>query len=76
MSFVGEIDDVAYILTVLSFVIFLGLYHYHFIILTIVRFCYIVLYIIIIIVNRPFSLVAATFLQINYLSIYLNRGVS
>ena len=72
MSFVGEIDDVVYILTVLSFVIFLGLYHYHFIILTIVRFCYIVLYIIIIIVNRQFSLVAATFLQINYLSIYLS----
>ena len=49
MSFVNEIDDVVYILTVLSFVIFLGLYHYHFIILTIgpiVRFCYIVLYII------------------------------
>ena len=44
VSFVGEIDDVVYILIVLSFVIFLGLYHYHFIILTIVRFCYIVLY--------------------------------
>ena len=37
-----------YILTVLSFVIltiFLGLYHYHFVVFTIVRFCYIVLYI-------------------------------
>ena len=47
MSFANEIDDVVYILTVLSFAIFLGLnYHYHFIILTIVRFCYIVLSII------------------------------
>ena len=44
--FLFRIDDLVYILTVLSFVIFLGLYHYHFIILTIVRFCYIVLYII------------------------------
>ena len=64
-----------YILTVLSFVIltiFLGLYHYHFIVLTIVRFCYIVLYIKYNIVNTQFNLVAASFLQINYISIYLS----
>ena len=51
MSFVNEIDDVVYILTVLSFFIFIGcyylfigIYHYHFIIITIVRFYYIILY--------------------------------
>ena len=68
-----------YILTVLSFVIltiFLGLYHYHFVVFTIVRFCYIVLYIKYYIVNTQFSLVAASFLQINYISIYLSTEQS
>ena len=45
MSFVNEIDDVVYHLTVLSFVIFLGHYHYHFIIRTIIRFTVISYYI-------------------------------
>ena len=62
MSFVNEIDDVVYILTVLSFVMSIGLYHHHFIILAIVRFCYI-RYIIYYVVNTQFSLVAASFLQ-------------
>ena len=73
MSFVNEIDDVVYILTVLSFFIFIGCY-YLFRTLSLsyynTHYCKILLYYIIYyIVNTQFSLVAASFLKINYLSI-------
>ena len=76
MSFVNEIDDVVYILTVLSFFIFIGCY-YLFRTLSLsfyyTHYCKILLYYIIFyIVNTQFTLVAASFLQINYLSIYLS----
>ena len=65
VSFVNEIDDVVYILTVLSFVIFIGCY---FLFRTLslsfyyTRYCTILLYYIIYyIVNTQFSLVAASF---------------
>ena len=65
MSLVNEIDDVVYILTVLSFFIFIGCYY-----LFRTHYCKILLYYIIYyIVNTQFSLVAASFLQINYLSL-------
>ena len=78
MSFVNEIDGVVYILTVLSF--FLYLYDviiFFFRILSLsfyyTHYCKILLYYIIYYtVNTQFSLVAASFLQINYLSIYLS----
>ena len=76
MSFVNEIDDVVYILTVLSFFIFIGWYYlnrtlslsfYY------THYCKILLYYIIYYIeNTQFSLIAASFLQINYLSIYLS----
>ena len=75
VSFVNEIDDVVYILTVLSFFTFVGCY-YLFRTLSL-SFYYthyfkiLLYYIIYYIVNTQFSLVAASFLQINYLSIYL-----
>ena len=77
VSFVNEIDDVVYILTVLSFFIFIGCY-YLFRTLSLsfyyTHYCKILLYYIIYyIVNTQFSLVAASFLQINYLSIYLSN---
>ena len=73
VSFVNEIDDVVYILTVLSFFIFIGCY-YLFRTLSLsfyyTHYCKILLYYIIYyIVNTQFSLVVASFLQINYLSI-------
>ena len=75
MSFVNEIDDVVYILTVLSFFIFIGCY-YLFRTLSLsfyyTHYCKILLYYIIYyIVNTQLILVAASFLQLNYLSIYL-----
>ena len=76
VSFVNEIDDVVYILTVLSFFTFVGCY-YLFRTLSL-SFYYthyfkiLLYYIIYYIVNTQFSLVAASFLQINYLSIYLS----
>ena len=68
MSFVNEIDDVVYILTVISFFIFIGCY-YLFRTLSLsfyyTHYCKILLYYIIYyIVNTQFSLVAASFLQI------------
>ena len=80
MSFVNEIDDVVYILTVLGFSIFIGCY---FLFRTLslsfyyTHYCKILLYYIIYyIVNTQFSLVAASFLQINYLSIYVSIYLS
>ena len=68
VSFVNEIDDVVYILTVLSFFIFIGCY-YLFRTLSLsfyyTHYCKILLYYIIYyIVNTQFSLVATSFLQI------------
>ena len=67
MSFVNEIDVVVYILTVLSFFTFIGCY-YLFRTLLLSFYNTFVYYIIYYIVNAQFSLVAASFLQINYLS--------
>ena len=69
MSFINEIDDVVYILTVLSLLLSLSFYYSH--------YCKILLYYIIYYtVNAQFSLVAGSFLQINYLSIYLLRALA
>ena len=74
MSFVNEIDDVVYILTVFSFLIFIGSY-YLFRTLSLsfyyTHYCKILLYYIIYyIVNTQFSLVATSFLQIIIIIIY------
>ena len=76
MSFVNEIDDVVYILTVLSFFIFIGCY-YLFRTLSLsfyyTHYCKILLYYIIYyIVNTQFSLVAASSFFTNKPSIYLS----
>ena len=80
MSFVNEIDDVVYILTVLSFFIFIGCY-YLFRTLSLsfyyTHYCKILLYYIIYyIVNTQFSLVAASFFFTNKLAIYLSTYLS
>ena len=74
MSFVNEIDDVVNILTVLLKFCYIfrtlssSFYYTH--------YCKILLYrITYYIVNTQFSLVAASFLKINYLSIYLKAEI-